>query len=83
MVALLGVQAERFAACGKDRERGTGTQQPADERRGREQMLEVVDHQQQVLGGQEAFGRLVGGFAREHDDRQRLDNRRGHIFGPL
>jgi hypothetical protein len=45
------LQAERFATGGEDRERGTGSQQRADERRGREQVLEVVDHQQQVLGG--------------------------------
>ena len=40
-------------------------------------------HQQQVLGGQEALGGLVGGLAREHDDRERLDDRRRHILGPL
>ena len=46
-------------------------------------MLEVVDHQQQVLGGQEAFDRLVRGLAREHDDPERLDDRRGNVVGPL
>ena len=62
---------------------GQAVQQPADERRGRQHVLEVVDHQQQVLGGQEALGGLVGGLAREHDDRERLDDRRGHVLGPL
>ena len=77
------MQAERLAACRKDRERGTGCQQRADERRGREHVLEVVEHEQQVLGGQKALGGLVCRLAREHDDRKRLDNRRRHILGPL
>jgi hypothetical protein len=82
-VALLGVQAERLATGGQDRERRTGTQQPADERRGRQYVLEVVDHQQQVRAGQEALGGLFVGLAREHDDRQRLDHRRRHVLGSL
>ena len=64
-------------------ERGTGLEQSADERRGCEQLLEVVGDQQQVLGGQEAFGGLVGGLAGEHDDPERLDDRRGDVLGSL
>ena len=70
-VALLGLQRERLAAGGEHRQRGTGAQQGADERRGGEHVLEVVGDQQQVLGGEEAFGRLAGRLAREHDDPER------------
>ena len=41
-VALLGVQRERLATGGQDRERGTGLEQPAEERRGGAGLLEVV-----------------------------------------
>jgi hypothetical protein len=46
-------------------------------------VLEVVGDQQQVLGGQEALGRLVGRLAGEHDDPERLDDHRGNVVGPL
>ena len=46
-------------------------------------VLEIVDDQQQVLGGQEAFGGLVGRLAREHDDPERADDRRGNVLGSL
>ena len=48
-----------------------------------EQLLEVVGDQQQVLGGQEALGGLVGGLAREHDDPERVDDRPGNVLGPV
>ena len=50
-VALLGVQSERFPTCGEHRERGTGIEEPGDERRCRKHVLEVVGDQQQLLGG--------------------------------
>jgi hypothetical protein len=76
------LQAERLAAGGENREPGTGGQQPADERRGLQQVLDVVDHQQQVLGGQEALSGRLGRLCREHDDRERADNRFGNVLGP-
>jgi hypothetical protein len=48
-VALLGLKAERLAARRKDRERGTGIEQPADEACGRQHVLEVVDHHNRCL----------------------------------
>jgi hypothetical protein len=45
-------------------------------------VLEVVDHQQQALGGQEPLGGPVGRLAGEHHDRERPDNGFGHILGP-
>ncbi len=82
-VALLGLQSERLATGGQDGERRTRLEHAADEGRGGEQLLEVVDDQQQVLGGQEADGGVVGGFAGEHDDPERLHDRRGHILGSV
>ena len=82
-VALLGLQRERLAAGGEHGQRGTGTQQAADERSGGEHVLEVVGDQQQVLGGEEAFGGLVGGLAREDDDPERSDDRRRHVLRSL
>jgi len=45
-------------------------------------VLEVVDHQQQVLGGQAALGGLIRGLAREGNNRKRLDDCTRHILGP-
>ena len=39
--------------------------------------------QQQVLGGEEAHDRLMRRFARERRDRERVDNRGGHVRGPV
>jgi hypothetical protein len=43
-------------------------------------VLAVVHDQQDMLGGQEAFDRPVGGLARERDDRERVDDRRGNVL---
>jgi hypothetical protein len=44
---------------------------------------EVVGDQQPVFGGQKAFRGLVGRLAREHDDPERLDDRRGKALGSV
>jgi hypothetical protein len=59
-VAHLGLDGERLAARRDRRERGACGDQLSDERRGAEDVLEVVDDQQQVLDGQEARDRLLG-----------------------
>jgi hypothetical protein len=77
------VQPELLPARRQDRQRGTGIQQPADEGAGRQHVLEVVDHQEQVLGGQEALGGPVSRLTRDHDDRQRRHDRARHVLGLL
>jgi hypothetical protein len=46
-------------------------------------MLEVVGEQQQVLGGQKALDGVIGRLAREHNDLEGLDDRRGNVLGSL
>ena len=36
-----------------------------------------------MLAREKAFDRLLGGFAGEHDDAERADDRRGNLLGPL
>jgi hypothetical protein len=62
-VALFGLHSQRCTTGGQDGERGTGPEQSGDTWRGCEQLLEVVRYQQQVFGGQKAFGGLVGRLA--------------------
>ena len=67
-VAHLGLDGQRLAARRDRRERGAGADQPPDERRRAEDVLEVVDDEQQMLGAQEARDRLLGRLAGERDD---------------
>ena len=62
---------------------GQDCEHAADERRGRQHVLAVVDDEQQMLPREKALDRLLSGFAGEHDDAERADDRRGNVLRPL
>jgi hypothetical protein len=81
--ACLGLQGERFAAGGEHGDAWAVRRQAPDERRGIQHVLAVVQHEQQVLGQEEALDRLLGRLAGQHDDPERADDRRRDVLGPL
>ena len=69
--AVLGLQSQRLAAGRQHGQPRSGGQQVADQRRRRQEVLEVVEHQQHVLRGEEALDRKLGRLALQRCDAQR------------
>ena len=77
-VLALGPQPERQPAGGQHSEGRGGREQLADEGRGRNDLLEVVQHQEQPLACQCLAYRLRRRPSRRFPQSQRIRHRRGH-----
>ena len=77
------MQTQWLTARSKNGNSGTRREQPGDERCRPEHVLEVIQHQQQMLAGQKPRDRLICGLASERDDLQGVDHRRGNILRSL
>ena len=79
-VALLGLQSQRLAAGRDHGQRRSGGQQLADQRGRRQQVLEVVEHQQPVLRAEETLDRMLEGLPLEWRDAHGLCDRARNVL---
>ena len=74
-VAVLGMEPEGLATGGQQRQRRSSGQQFGDQRGSREQVLEVVEHEQRVLRSKEPLDRPIGVLSLQRCGLERLRDR--------